>query len=64
MARQISTSGYYWFFTLDSEGNPLETTPNVFYYSEEKNEVLLIGYDLPLPYNSSNYRVLRKLQYD
>jgi hypothetical protein len=64
-------SGHYWCYTLDGEGNPLETEgkPSVVWYQEaddgsgEVQFERLLGYDVPLPYHPRKYRLLERIEY-
>lgn len=58
-------SGYYWCYTLDSEGNRIESyeNPTIVFYSEKNNEVLLIGYDLPMTYSSNKYELVELIEF-
>jgi hypothetical protein len=56
-------SGLYWFYTLDCEGNRLESSPDILFYRKETNEVILIGYDVPLEYNCDKYELLEKAKW-
>lgn len=53
-------SGFYWFYTLDGEGNRLESTPNICQYCSDTNEVTLIGYDVPMGYDWDRYELIAK----
>lgn len=53
-------SGLYWFYTLDSEGNRLESTPGICQYCNDTNKVMLIGYDVPMEYDHDRYELIAK----
>ena len=53
-------SGFYWFYTLDGEGNRLESTPGICQYRSDTNEVTLIGYDVPMEYDHDRYQLIAK----
>ena len=61
MCDNTSDTGFYWFYTLDNEGNRLETTPDVCWYKSETNEVTSIGYDIPLTYSRKKYDFVAKV---
>lgn len=64
----LSESGHYWCYTLDVDGNPLETEgkPSIVWYQkadEGPGEVQLLGYDVPLPYHPKKYQLLERVEY-
>lgn len=58
-------SGYYWCYTLDNQGEPLESVgrPIIIFYDADADEIGLVGYDLWLPFNPRQYRLLERIEY-
>lgn len=50
---------YYWAYTLDSEGNPLESSPIIVLVVARG--VLLHGYDLEC--SIENFRLLKQIEF-
>jgi hypothetical protein len=57
------TSGYYWAYTLDDEGNPLESVgkPCIVWYNSGSSRVVEIGFDQDL--DANGYRLVGNLEY-
>lgn len=58
-------SGFYWCYTLDDIGNPIESEgkPTVVCYTKENNSIMFLGYDMSLKFDPLQYRLLERLEY-
>lgn len=58
-------TGYYWYFLLDFQGIPIQSPdhPEICWYSAERDEIDLMGYDVPMSYNPEQYKLIRQIQF-
>jgi len=57
-------TGFYWFYTLDVDGDRIETSPGILWYNMPNDTVTLLGYDVDLPYCPLNYELLQELKHE
>ena len=54
--------GYWWGFSLDSNGIPMQMKPDIFFITSD-NDVLSIGWDLSVPYTAENYQMIKRVEF-
>jgi hypothetical protein len=59
-------SGYYWAYSLDSRGEPLESPghPDIVYYNHKTKTVRVIGYADDIDYSPNRYRLLYRVEFN
>jgi hypothetical protein len=51
-------SDYYWYYTLGHDGGQIEGEPCILWYNKERNEVMLMGYDIQMRFTEDNYDII------
>ena len=60
-----TSSGYYWAYTLDREGLPLESAddPSIVWYCDQDRSLQIMGFNFTVDYRADNYKLLERLKY-
>lgn len=58
-------SGYYWYYEYSDRGRRIQVkgTPDVLYYNNYNNSVMLLGSDYVMQYDPTIYQLLQVIEY-